>query len=608
MSLAVLSTLGVFGSVQAQDQLAMAPDVLVTANRFEQSLAEVPGDVTVIDRKEIEKSGANNLTDIFSRIPGFQLANNGGPRQNTSLYVRGHQVKHMLVLVDGRRLGAFDGFTNAQIQNFPVNQIERIEVLRGPASSLYGSDAIAGLVQIITRKPEGDDFDVAVQVGSNQRYGLDLFKSVKFGDSVLSIGAGYEESEGFSTLRDTSEKDGFDSDYVNLGFKTDLTKRLSLSLDAAMVNSTVEFDDPGFPGFSPVTEEGIETDTDLQNIGGSLNMVWNETHQTRFSVGQTQENRESRSGFSSVNEYEQFQADVEHRINLSAGQLLLGVGHLRQDFNSTFQQFPTLTETTSDSLTAAYFGRAGKASYQASVRQDFYSDVKDEATGQLGVTYHITDNFRMGGSAGTGFRRPTPSEIIGFFTPGSVNPDLKPESSVNYELFVAGDVQQVTWRATVYQSQVEDLLVFNGATSGYSNQPGESEFNGLSLSLSGQAAGLDLSASLDTTSAKTADGQRLGRVALHKLNLSASKTIGRWTTYAEWELVGDRLDSTPSQFNPSPNRLGGYGLVNLNVIWKLNQKQSFSLRVDNLFGKDYEIAQGYNVPKSDFLITYRHKF
>ncbi|MEK9816072.1 MAG: TonB-dependent receptor plug domain-containing protein, partial [Limnobacter sp.] len=180
-------------------------EVVITANRYERSLSDVQADVTVITQEDIQRSGASSLTDLLKRAPGIQYSSNGGGQQSSTLFIRGSDSKHTLFLIDGQRIGPLDGFSQSQFQHLPLDQIERIEILRGPGSSLYGSDAIGGVVQIITKKADRKSGgDVSISVGNNNTRKLNTSGTVAGERGSIRLGVGHEYSDGINASRDNS--------------------------------------------------------------------------------------------------------------------------------------------------------------------------------------------------------------------------------------------------------------------------------------------------------------------------------------------------------------------------------------------------------------------
>ena len=255
--------MGAIFSAHAQSATSSHSDIVVTATRTEQSLKDVLADVSLIDRAHIERSGAGSVADVLSRVPGLQISGNGGPGTSTSVFVRGSNTQHTAVFVDGVRIDS-QSTGGATWQAIPLAQIDHIEVLRGPAAAIYGSDAVAGVIQIFTRKGEGAAKPfVSVGAGSYNTRQANTGVSGANGNFDYSLGFSKEQSTGFHVNQPGNpDRDGYRSDAANvrLGYKLNAQHRiettfLSNSLDAQYDAKTKK----PTPGFMPMTTASINS-------------------------------------------------------------------------------------------------------------------------------------------------------------------------------------------------------------------------------------------------------------------------------------------------------------------------------------------------------------
>jgi vitamin B12 transporter len=261
----------------AQTQLA---PVVVTATRVAQPITDVVADVTLIDRATIERSGAGGLADLLVRAPGIAMTRNGGPGATTSLYIRGAETRFTAVFVDGVRVDS-QSTGGASWNALPLSQIDRIEIVRGPAAAIYGSDAIGGVIQIFTRKGEGG-FSPTVEMGagSHGTYKLAVGMSGGTGTVDYSLGLAREISTGFNAQPTVnSDMDGYQSNSVSgrLGFKVNAAHRVEATfmrneLDAQYDGFTTGFDDHSL--------------SRLQAVGLNWTARWSDAYSTRVSIGQ----------------------------------------------------------------------------------------------------------------------------------------------------------------------------------------------------------------------------------------------------------------------------------------------------------------------------------
>ncbi|WP_370260660.1 TonB-dependent receptor domain-containing protein [Limnobacter sp.] len=600
-------------STQTQAEVLGPKEVVVTANRFERSLKDVHADVTVIDAQEIKRSGASNITDLIKRLPGIQYSSNGGGQQTATLFIRGAESKHSLFLVDGQRIGPLDGFSQFQFQHIPLDQIERIEILRGPGSSLYGSDAIGGVVQIITKKAaRKSGGDVALSVGNNHTRKLSTSGTLAGERGAVRLGVGHEYSDGINASRDGSGKDAYRVTSGSFSANYDLTQATEFTASALATDVNNEFD-PN-PNFN-------RNNQTVLNAG--LKHQWRSGAESSLRLGSSTEELEFPS-FAFGTRTFQNQLSLEHRFAALGGVMLLGYEYLDQRFKQTTNfpppaGAPNVDNTQVNSGLLSYTTAVGEYSVQGNLRFDANSNYRDVTTGQVSVSKAITDSVKVGALAGTGFKRPNFSQISGFVNPfaagfSGVNPavlntGLKPEQSENYELFATLDSAYGYSRLSVFQNLVEDLIVGSTISAGntrFSNEPGEAKIEGITLSHEGQFKQLSWGGALDVLSPKNARGERLARRAGRSAKLYGNYEFGDgWTAGAELLAIGPRDDIV---FPSRRVQLGGYGLINAVIGFEMDARNAFTFRVDNLTGKDYEIARGFGVAKQDVLLTYKHQF
>lgn len=588
-------------------------EVVITASRYERSLKDVQADVTVISEEDIKRSGASNLTDLLKRSPGIQYSSNGGGHQSSSLFIRGSDSKHTLFLIDGQRIGPLDGFSQFQFQHVPLDQIERIEILRGPGSSLYGSDAIGGVVQIITKKAaRKNGGDVVLGVGNNHTRKLSTSGTLAGERGSVRLGVGHEYSDGINASRDNSGKDAYRITSGSFNFFYDLTQQTQLTASAIATDVNNEFDSN--PQFNRDNQTVLNAGLKHQWAGGSESSIrlGSATEELEFPL------------FDFGTRTFQNQFSLDHRFTAFGGVILLGYEYLDQRFqqNTNFpppQGAPNVDSTQVNSGLLTYTTEMAGYTVQGNLRFDANSNYQDVTTGQLSVSRSLNDQVKLGALVGTGFKRPNFSQISGFVNPFAagfagidpavLNTDLKPEESENYELYTSVTSQYGQSRVSVFQNLVQDLIVGNLISAGntrFTNEPGTAKIEGISFSHEGESGPLVWGASLDILSAKNARDERLLRRAIQ-----TAKVYGSYDLPDGWTVGAEVLSSSKRDDIAFPGgrvKLGGYTLINATVGYELDDRNNFVLRLDNLTGKDYEIVRGFGVAKQDVLLTYVHKF
>ncbi|PTT91827.1 TonB-dependent receptor [Pelomonas sp. HMWF004] len=541
----------------------------------------------------------------------------------TSVFLRGADSRHTLVLVDGVRMDS-QSTGGATWQGIPIAQIERIEVLKGPASAIYGSDAVGGVVQIFTRKAGGKtSADLGVAVGNLGVRKLDggVFGSVGIVDYALTVAA--ERAAGFNATT-TANTFGFVPDRDDWR-KSQGTARLGAQLAAGQRVEAVLLRSHANAGYdadkaSPLVDDRTTQDTDAARLAWTSQ--WAPALQTQVSYGESRDRYKTEPS-----PY----LTITHVKNLAVnGSYLLGAGQqvnfLAERIEDELKNSGLLTTGVGkrhrNAVGAGYLFSQGRFSFQAHARHDDDSQFGSADTGTLLAGFQVTPGLRAVASAGNSFRAPTLYQQGTIYGPdlGKGADPLKPERGHNVEIglkYASGDTEA---SATVYRNRIIDLINFEGAlttcNSGfgcYGNVP-NALLQGLSLAGSTRvamfhiSATLDLQAPKDVTPAEKAAalkrpnnyGKLLARRAQRLGTVNADADFGDW-------VLGAGIQASSARFDNASNarRLGGYGLLNLNAQYKLSRELKLQFNLDNAFDKDYGTAYGYAAAPRTVLVSLR---
>lgn len=579
------------------------PTVVVTATRQASRTNELLSDVTVIGRDEIEQAGVMTLPEFLAARPGIQFTENGGAGANASLFLRGSNSGHTLLLIDGLRVSSAT-LGSVTWSRLPLDQIERIEILRGPASSLYGADAIGGVVQIFTRRGDGPA-RISAEAGFGNRGTARLGAGVSGSQGQLrySLAASEFRTDGFSNLRPSAggfnpDADGFDSDNLSASLAYGLAEGHEVGLQVFRSAGTNDYDS----GYNPASAASdYEDETRVQSqavyLKNRLAAGWTST----LRVGRSTDDSTNTADGTLVSKFrtDQDQYSWQHDLRLPVGSLLLGWERLEQKVGGT-SDF-SVTERRIDSWLAGWTGRFGSHRLQANLRQDDNSQFGDKTTGALAWGYQLDDAWRLQTAYGTAFKAPSFNDLYyPRFYDYVGNPDLKPEFARNREAAVhyehGGHHASATW----YLNKVEDLISWSGVTSPVN--VGKARLEGLTLAYQGRLWGYDVDASLDYLDAEdSATGRRLARRAREDAKAGLGRSLGPWAWRVEWRAAGHRYDD-----DTNSRRLGGYGLVNLQASYAIDRDWSLFGRVNNLFDKDYELVANYATGGTSVFVGVRY--
>lgn len=571
----------------------------MTAIRTAQPLTDLVADVSIVDRAMIERSGATGVADVLARLPGVEISRNGGIGGTTSVFLRGGNTQHTAVYLDGVRLDAQSGSGGVAWESIPLAQIDRIEVLRGPAAAVYGSDAINGVIQLFTRRGEGQAAPfVGVGAGSHGLRKVEAGLSGAVGaDSAFdySLGVAHETSNGFDTqplrLRKPADgvrnpdQDGYSSASANarLGLQMNRAHRL----DATLLASDVESQYDAF-SYKPARPLDDRSNHKLRSIGLNWNAQWTEAYGTRLSVTDARSRYETTpSAYLTTTDLRGYLLQNELR---SGPHLATATLERREDALENTSVGPTRTRTQK-AVALGYGFTQGSHAVQLNVRHDDDSGFGGQATGSAAYGFAITPKLRMTASAGTAFRAPTLYQRFSEYGVSS----LKPETSRNVEAGLRYTDGASSLGLVAYRNKVSNLITYiNGPGAcaspyGCYGSVARAGYEGITLSGSYPMGGVNLRASADFQNPTDMDtGKQLARRARRHATLGADTQVAGWGLGAEVQASSKRFDTAANT-----TELGGYTLLNLSASTRIARDLTLLARIDNLADKDYQTARTY---------------
>ena len=567
------------------------PDIVVTATRTAQSADATLASVSVITSQDIARLQAQSLPDVLRGLAGLTISNSGGAGKTTSVFLRGTNADHVLVLVDGIKIGSATMGT-ASFQDIPVAQIERIEIVRGPRASLYGSEAIGGVIQIFTRKGCGAlTPSFVVTAGSYGTVNSALGLSGGGEQGWFNAKINQQHTTGFNAKRNVTgadmDKDGYRN--LSLGLRGGylFDSGTVADMQVLQANSKNKFD--GNPN---------ESESEQQVLGGSLKFAPAQAWNMTLRAGRSQDNADNFSNgvFKSRFNTQRDSLSWQNDFAVNADHLFT-VGLDYQ--NDRIASATVYTRTTRDNraLFGQYQGSFGVHSLQASARHDDNQQFGGHNTGGLGYGYAIDDTTRLMASYGTAFKAPTFNNL---YYPTSAfatsNPNLLPELSHSMEVGLSNHGVWGKWSLNAYQINGKNWISWvNTAGVLVPTNVDATRINGLEGQLQAHPYGLDVNATLTLQDPRQTSGVNKGKLlnrrATETMRIEVARDFDAYRLAGSLYAEGRRFDDLA---NVATKRLGGYGVLDVRAEYRISPDWQVQGRVDNLLDKKYETAQFYN--------------
>ncbi len=588
-------------STTAKGPLPASSVIVVTATRTPVRADQALADVTVIDRAQIEAATGRTLAELLARQGGVQVWANGGLGTPASVSLRGTEARHVLLLIDGVRYGSATLGTPIW-DNLPLDAIERIEIVRGPMSGLYGRDAVGGEVQIFTRGGKAGFWpEASLMAGSHGT--AEGAAGARFGSGPFdgSLRVQHLRTTGFSATNERVPFDQFNPDRD--GFRqSSLQARAGLKLGGwraealgLVSRGTTHYDD----GLGADAQAGVRTSLASLSLAGTVTPGW----QTALRLSRTEDVNDVRVSASPWAELGatgtvQRQFSWENHIATPLGTVLALAEHLTQDVTRPVTPYEQSRRTIS-AVALGLDGKAGAHSWQANVRRDRNSQFGSPTTGSLAYGYELLPGLRATASAGKSFVAPSFNQL---YYPGFGNPALLPEEGRSREVALRWERGRVRAHIAYYEQRIRGYI-----SSG--PQPGNiprTRIDGVAASLDADLGAWTLSASLDaidpvnTTDGGANAGKLLPRRATDSARLSADWRGPGFT-------LGGTLNASGPRFDDAANTLAvpGYATLDLRADWPMTRDWSLGLRLNNALNQRYETLYGYNQPGREAFVTLR---
>ncbi|MDQ3287187.1 MAG: TonB-dependent vitamin B12 receptor [Pseudomonadota bacterium] len=591
---------------QATDSATDLDEVVVTATRTSVSTSAALAPVEVIDREEIARSQARSLPDLLRGRAGISMSNQGGPGKLTTLFMRGSESDHVLVLIDGVRIGsATSGLVS--FQDLPIDQIDRVEIVRGPRSSLYGSEAIGGVIHIFTRR-ETPGYAPRLHVGTGS-HDLREF-GAGFGgrgeSSWFGADYAYRQTDGFNACDVATpspwagcfisspqpDRDGYRNQSVSVHGGIQFNPAWSLDAHATRAEAENDFDGDFVNG----------SETVQQIVGGTLRWQASEALDVKLTAGRNKDASDNLldGQFRGYFDTDRDSATLQGDMKIGGEQLLtLGVDWLHDHVESD----TPFDETTrgNRAVFAQYQGALGTHALQASLRRDDNDQFGEYTTGAAAWGVDLGADWRATAGYGTAFKAPTFNEL---YYPFFGNPALRPEESETWEAGVRYRHSRFNARLDAFHTEVDDLITYDAAIF-LPNNIERARMRGAELGVDAEIMqwSLDASASyLDTENRSGFNaGNELPRRARSSARVDIDRVFGRLGIGLTAVAEGARFDDVANT-----RRLPGYATLDLRAQYALTPAWTLQARLANLLDRDYETAAFFNQPGREWFLTLRY--
>jgi vitamin B12 transporter len=578
-------------SLGAKD-LTLDP-IVVSASKTEQSLKETTANVTIITAEELEEKHVISVLDALRTFTSIPIAQSGGIGQQSSFYQRGFKTENTAVMIDGIRYNDPTSIGGAaQLEHLMVNDIERIEIINGPQSGVWGANAVAGVINIITKKATEK-----LIVGGNVEYGsyattkIGANVSQKVGSLSYYLGVNQIKTDGISAITPYGknskdyESDGYKNQTANAKLAYDITPSDVLSTQFTFINAKAHYDgDSGFPFYTPLpnsTVNEIHQMNRLGNIGYRHNFDHGDFMDATYAV--TTFDKEDPLGWTTTFKGSNKELNLLGKVHYSENGFVVAGGN-----SLVAKDIINAKELDSKGFFLTNTNNMNNLIVTESIRRDNYDAFDDKTTGKLGAKYILTEDFSLSGNYGTAYRIPSLYEL---YDSWSGNIHLTPETTKGYDI----TAQFTSLTFTYFNNKIDNLIDY---TTTYVNVPGTTTFEGYEIGYK-QNVLESIALNLDYTKLFAKD--KNGNYYAKRPHDSAKATvdffgIDKLLLSATAQYIGTRHELDYNSWPASTVQTGRYTLVSAHANYDLTQNIAVYLKGDNLTDKRYQEVLGYGTP------------
>lgn len=586
--------------------------IVVTANRSTQDKFDVLAAMDVFTRADIEQIQPLSVADLLNRVAGITTIQQGTSASQTSVFVRGSNSDHVLLLVDGVRVGSAT-LGNKNLGDVPIQLIERIEIIRGPRAALWGSDAIGGVIQIFTRRLDHAATQFGVKLGSHnfwQAYG-----AIGFGNEQNSytLSSSVEKSKGFDVITpdpsnpyaiDQADKDGYSREAIALTGSSQITSAYTVNVSAqstqgkTQIDASFGGDETHYKNSHLVIQNQLQVDgTTLQlNLANSTD--YNEDNADKLFPGTNKSFFETKR--------DQVTAQVQVPINTN-GEITAGFDWYNEKIASQNNYAKTKRNASAFYLTGRQ--QINKLKFEGAIRHDKVGNINGETSYQLSLGFQAADNLLLVLSQGTAFKAPTFNDLYWPNAFGSAgNPHLKAETAKNVEFLTRYQTSLYSIEVSLYQTDFDNLIEWtpvdaNNVFAGWQpSNVSQAIIKGGEATINADILGTSNTLTLSHIDAKNVTtGLQLARRPYFAANYRIDYQADFWDVDLEFNHQGARTDS-----NGKP--LSSYTLINLVFNYQLSQQTTLSARITNLGDKDYFQITEYPGDRRGYSLALDYRF
>lgn len=606
-----------FVSSQVMAQPVSEAMEVITVSATPININDAGSSVSVISRQNILDRNAGSVQDLLREIPGFSVNQQGSHGAVTQVRIRGAEANQVLVLINGIEVNDLAQGSEFDFSQISTNDIERIEIVRGPQSALWGSDAMAGVIHIITM-PNTDDssFDASLETGSFSTQRATFSANLGSSRHQTKLSVDYLDSDGTNIARNGNEDDGLENLTVSLAGRYAASDNLSLSYTIRHTDKTSEFDAIDFFTTGLPVDADYETDSTYLYSGVSITQIVSDSIDHSLKASRTDTDNKTSASNPDKDETSGVRDTFRYQFNYldGANHLSLRVEHETEEYKqrgtSSFFGDPNQNlDAKTDSFAAEYRYVGERFNYSLSGRHDKNSEFDDSNS------WRMTGNFKLSqatlfASVGESIKNPTFTERFGFFTNFIGNPDLEPEESLHWEIGARTSLlnDKLELAATYFNADLENEIngfVFDAGTGGFTsgNIDGESKRKGVEL-----AFGYNQSERFDLRATYTyLDATQQGFNGSDVTEVRRPEHTGSLTMNYRWQqaglnfsvsYTGTQEDNFFPPFPPFQERveLDAFTLVSLSGYYNLNDLVTVTARIENLADENYEQVYGFASP------------